>query len=113
MQYSSSDQTLYYVVQTEPLSLVKASSINGKILISYQLNHDLYTSFFDSCNHCSLSKDGLTYFWNIAQPDDYRAIIRLNTSSSQIDSVLIYNMAAVNDFNILAIYNKMKWCFVI
>ena len=61
LQYSSSDQALYYVIHTDPISLVKANSSNGEILNTYHLHDDPYYHATWH-NFCSLSDDELAYY---------------------------------------------------
>ena len=82
-EYSPTHQALYYTLTGRPMYLLKADSVSGNILNSFEIsNVDRYSSQ----DKCSLSKDELALFWIIYKGSDERIIIRLDTNTSRIDT---------------------------
>ena len=61
LQYSATNQTLYYTLNSIPMALIKVNSSNGDVLNSYQVPGTPQTSGWS--NRCRLSKDEVVIFW--------------------------------------------------
>ena len=83
LEYSPTYQTLYYLIDTRPLTLMKVNSSSGEHIFSYRLP----TSYnYDDYGDCSLSRDELAMFW-LLYISTSKAMIRLNATTSEITYV--------------------------
>ena len=87
LQYSPTNQELYFIYRAFPQLMVRVNSSSGDLLGKYQISGSSWYSW--RSNKCRLSSNGLANFWNMPAGASLRYVFRFNTTSYQIDKVTI------------------------